>query len=44
LGDPVPLPPKWHPSPQGPRTLPYRGSEHCDSEERKYIYMMIGFM
>ncbi len=28
LGDPVPLPPKWRPFPQGPRTLPDRGSEH----------------
>jgi hypothetical protein len=23
LGDPAPLPPKWRPFPQGPRTLPY---------------------
>jgi hypothetical protein len=28
LGDLVPLPPKWRPFPQGPHTLPYRGSEH----------------
>ncbi len=27
LGDPVPLPPKWCPSSQGPRTLPYRDPE-----------------
>ncbi len=27
LGDPVPLLPKWRPFPQGPHTLPYRGSE-----------------
>ncbi len=26
-GDPVPLPPKWHPFSQGPRTLPYRDPE-----------------
>ncbi len=28
LGDPVPLPPKWRPYSQGPRTLPYRDREH----------------
>jgi hypothetical protein len=27
LGDPAPLPPKWHSSSQGPRTLPYRDLE-----------------
>ncbi len=26
--DPVPLPPKWRPYSQGPRTLPYRDPEH----------------
>jgi hypothetical protein len=28
LGAPVPLPPKWRPSSQGLRTLPYRGPTH----------------
>jgi hypothetical protein len=28
LGDPVPLPPKWRPSSQDPRTLPHRGPIH----------------
>ncbi len=27
LGNPVPLPPKWRPFSQGPRTLPYRDPE-----------------
>ncbi len=27
LGDPVPLPPRWRPYSQGPRTLPYRDPE-----------------
>jgi hypothetical protein len=31
LGVPVPLPPKWRPFPQGPRTLPYRGSEQVST-------------
>ncbi len=37
LGDPVPLPPKWRPSSQGPRTLPYR-----DPEQYVYIYTYVG--
>ncbi len=31
LGAPVPPPPKWHPLPQGPRTLPFQGPEQVQS-------------
>jgi hypothetical protein len=31
LGAPVPLLPRWRPFPQGPRTLPHRGSEQVQT-------------
>ncbi len=39
LGDPVPLPPKWRPSSQGPHTLPY-----WDPEQFKPVSKQNGYI
>jgi hypothetical protein len=38
LGDPVPLPPKWRPYSQGPRTLPYRDPEQIHFPEMHEVF------
>ncbi len=40
LGDPVPLPPRWRPYSQGPRTLPYRDPEQI---QWKSFFSIVGY-
>jgi hypothetical protein len=44
LGDPVPLPPKWRPYSQGPRTLPYRDPEQLQTWAVYMAFCMVSLL